>query len=95
MSEDSNYFVANGPAAMAFKTNGAGIDYGVNAQGRRCGVYGGSGAEFGREAVNTGVGVWGDGKVEGVHGRAPSLKVPEASASGARGTMGGVDRDLR
>jgi hypothetical protein len=90
MSEDSNYFIANGPAAMAFKTNGARIDYGVNAQGRRCGVYGGSGAEFGREAVNVGVGVWGDGKVEGVHGRGSFAEGSKSVGVRGEGTMAGV-----
>lgn len=90
MSESSNYFVANGAAAMAFKTNGARIDYGVNVEGRRCGVYGGSGAEFGREAVTAGVGVWGAGKVEGVHGRGSFAEGSSSVGVRGEGTMCGV-----
>src|SRR4249919_3710797 len=68
----SNKFVAYGAAHFAFGTgnpSGARIDYGVNVIGRHCGVFGDSGSEFGREAVTSGVGVWGNGRTVGVQGR--------------------------
>lgn len=86
----SNKFVANGAAHMAFATGGARIDYGVNAQGSHCGVYGGASTYFPRETAIPGVGVWGDGRTTGVHGRGDfdqsnSVGVlAEASAIGLR-----------
>jgi len=87
---DSNKFKANGAAHMAFEATGGRIDYGVNALGRHCGVYGGSNSGFPREIAIAGVGVWGDGLAEGVHGRgafgSPSIGVRgEGTTSGVQG----------
>lgn len=92
MATEDNMFVATGAAAMAYKTNGSRIDYGVNAEGRHCGVFGGSGAEFGRQIAFTGVGVWGDGVTEGVHGRGSFTSRDSVGVRG-EGTRCGVVGD--
>ena len=88
MSESDTY-IALGPAERGFETYATSLDYGVNACGNRCGVFGSAGSEFGREIVIVGVGVWGDGAVDGVHGRG-SFKVKDSVGVRGEGSRSGV-----
>lgn len=87
---ESNKFKANGAAQMAFEASGARIEYGVNAHGNRCGVYGASQSGYPRATSYAGVGVWGDGLSEGVHGRgaAGSPSIGVRGVGDAVGVMG-------